>query len=115
MSGGKADLGLNVILWNPHSFQMNPHSRPFIALNRPQSPSIALCCPPSGSTAAAESGPARRQLVPRPGPVNYYQQPGAIYYQLYGLKKSPPAAPRAADGPVKVQCPLAGSHRRPEN
>lgn len=40
---------------------------------------------------------------------------GALYYQLYRLKKSPPAAPKGADGPVKVQCPLAGSNRRPEH
>ena len=82
MSGGKADLGLNVALMFPHYFQMNQHPRPSMALNRP----------PSGGTLRPQSGPARRQIVARPGPVNYYQQPGAIYYQLYRLKKSPPAA-----------------------
>ena len=85
MKGGKADLGLNVALMFPHYFQMNQHPRPFIALNRPLLLSKWL-------RSAAGSGPARRQIVARPGPVDYYQQPGAIYYQLYRLKKSPPAA-----------------------
>lgn len=107
MSGGKADLGLNVALMFPHYFQYNQHPEPL-------SPSIALYCPRSGGHSAAGSGPARRQIPARPGPVNYYQQAG-LYYQLYRLKKSPPAAPWAADGPVKVQCPLAGSNRRPEH
>ena len=85
MSGVKAALGLNVALMFPHYFQMNQHPEPL-------SPSIALYYSPSGGHSAAGSGPARRQIVARPGPVDYYQQPGAIYYQLYRLKKSPPAA-----------------------
>ena len=88
---------------------MNQHPEPL-------SPSIALYYSPSGGgTLRPGVGRLGARSQPGPGPVNYYQQPGAIYYQLYRLKKSPPAAPWAADGPVKVQCPLAGSNRRPEH
>ena len=56
-------------------------SRASIALNRPLLHS-------EWGHSAAGCGPARRQIVARPGPVDYYQQPGAIYYQLYRLKKA---------------------------
>ena len=79
-----------------------------MALNRP------LLLSKWGHSAAG-SRPARRQILARPGPVTYYQQPGRFTINFIGLKKAHQPPGGAADGPVKVQCPLAGSNRRPEN
>ena len=53
--------------------------------------SIALYCPLLLSKcrhSAAGSGPARRQIPARPGPVNYYQQPAPFTINFIGLKKA---------------------------
>ena len=80
--------------------------------------SIALYCPLLSSKWGALCGREWAGSAPDPGQARageLLSTAGAFYYQLYRLKKSPPAAPWAADGPVKVQCPLAGSNRRPEH
>ena len=87
---------------------MNQHPEPLL-------PSIALYYSPSGGHSAAGSGP---EPAPDPGqarPGGLLSTAGAFYYQLYWLKKAHQLPRRAADGPVKVQCPLAGSNRRPEH
>ena len=81
MSGGKADLGLNVALMFLHYFQMNQHPEP-------QSPSIVLQVVALRGREWAGSAPDRGQA--RAGGL--LSTAGAIYYQLYRLKKSPPAA-----------------------
>ena len=60
-----------------------------------ESTSQALYCPllPAltfqvGGHSAADSGPARRQISARPGPVNYYQQPAPFTINFMGLKKA---------------------------
>ena len=85
MRGVKADLGLNVALMFPHYFQYNQHPEPLL-------PSIALYCTRSGATARPGVGRNRRQIWAWPGPGGLLSTACAIYYQLYRLKKSPPAA-----------------------
>ena len=81
MSGGRADLGLNVALMFPHYFQMNQHPEPLWH-------SIAL-------QVVALRGREWAGSAPDPGQARaggLLSTAGAFYYQLYRLKKSPPAA-----------------------
>ena len=58
--------------------------------------SIALYCSRSGLRCAAGSRPARRQILGQAGAGDVLSTAGPLYYQLYRLKKSPPAARRGS-------------------
>ena len=79
--GWKGRLRPKCNIMFPHYFQYNQHPEPL-------SPSIALYYSPSGGHSAAGCGPARRQIVARPGPVDYYQQPAPFTINFTGLKKA---------------------------